>query len=820
MELTKAQKNAVDNIVDYWKHKINKELVFKAPTGSGKTFMMAKMIDQMISLNEGNSKKLFFIIATPSSAELPRQFYNKLNDYKSYLDNKDLKIELVESPSSSNKKGDQSYHLEPEENKVMIFGKSSFGKKRIFTEQGVIDALFDEVRRMQYNQELSLIYIRDEAHIGTKVNKEYINNFENKISRVSDFTIKMSATTEMNQDFVEITEEELINADDVKLLKKNLIYNEGIIERTEVYDGETILRIACKKFKELKKEYDGAKNPGLNGVSPAMLIQVKNSDKNDEENQRIEVLVEKYKKIVEENGLTWATYFSEDKNTSSELREEATLKNLSANNSAYDVIFFKIGPATGWDIPRAAMLVQLRDVTSEKLNVQTIGRIKRNPNPRYPFNDDNIVFNYYIYSNNTFENIELVNWKLKNNFKEEKILFGQINLLNKVTKDVIDDLQYKEDVKALFENHPFESQFLELKEEFNKNQKLEGTVRYSKITQTQETAKLIEFWIEDSVELKIYVERQWELAKEYLKLFDYRYNFLENNLFEGDSDSPIKAIYLKLLDKFKDDLMFSWDTYRYLVIKNLLPKIKKAYKSHVKRFEEFGNFYNLDLANFNQIITFSKEKSDATKKTFPKFEKLSDMVQNKFVYESLNSKNEIKLLSKNEQKFIDDCRKFIDYIDKENTKINHFDWAINSPSGNIFFQYKIVNKNDEDESQMAVEVPKSFPDFITILNKEHLVFIEVKGQGSDDINLEKTNKLLSAYSEYVNSYKKLLSNENSFSRKKFKSLTMIVAAYSSDDSSYFELKGTSTIDSVNQKLQNQDQKRFTSLKSFFNEIAG
>ncbi|SYV92589.1 Uncharacterised protein, partial [Mycoplasmopsis synoviae] len=50
------------------------------------------------------------------------------------------------------------------------------------------------------------------------------------------------------------------------------------------------------------------------------------------------------------------------------------------------------------------------------------------------------------------------------------------------------------------------------------------------------------------------------------------------------------------------------------------------------------------------------------------------MVQNKFVYESLNSKNEIKLLSKNEQKFIDDCKKFIDYIDKENTKINHFDW--------------------------------------------------------------------------------------------------------------------------------------------------
>lgn len=60
-----------------------------------------------------------------------------------------------------------------------------------------------------------------------------------------------------------------------------------------------ILKIALKKFKELKEAYDGAKNDGLNGINPAMLIQVKNSDKNDKENQTIENLVKKYKKIVE-----------------------------------------------------------------------------------------------------------------------------------------------------------------------------------------------------------------------------------------------------------------------------------------------------------------------------------------------------------------------------------------------------------------------------------------------------------------------------------------------------------------------------------------
>ncbi|WP_081619820.1 DEAD/DEAH box helicase family protein [Mycoplasmopsis synoviae] len=50
-------------MVEYWRKKKSKELIFKAPTGSGKTFMMAQVIDKMIS--QANIKKLFFIIATP-----------------------------------------------------------------------------------------------------------------------------------------------------------------------------------------------------------------------------------------------------------------------------------------------------------------------------------------------------------------------------------------------------------------------------------------------------------------------------------------------------------------------------------------------------------------------------------------------------------------------------------------------------------------------------------------------------------------------------------------------------------------------------------
>lgn len=51
------------------------------------------------------------------------------------------------------------------------------------------------------------------------------------------------------------------------------------------------------------------------------------------------------------------------------------------------------------------MLVQLRNVSSDTLNVQTIGRIRRNPNPNFPddelmkINPNSISKNYYVYSN-------------------------------------------------------------------------------------------------------------------------------------------------------------------------------------------------------------------------------------------------------------------------------------------------------------------------------------------------------------------------------------------------------------------------------------
>ena len=167
MKLTSTQQNAVNELVNEFNLNDKNIVYFKAPTGSGKTFMIANVINDITKKYFG--EKLLFVIATLSSAELPQQMKNNLEDYKYYLDfGTYLNIEKVDSPSNSktNNKSDATHSIIAEKNKVLIFGTSSFGKNKILTEEGVFDAFIDQIK----NEGYKLVYIRDEAHYGGETN--------------------------------------------------------------------------------------------------------------------------------------------------------------------------------------------------------------------------------------------------------------------------------------------------------------------------------------------------------------------------------------------------------------------------------------------------------------------------------------------------------------------------------------------------------------------------------------------------------------------------------------------------------------------------
>ena len=148
-------------------------------------------------------------------------------------------------------------------------------------------------------------------------------------------------------------------------------------------------------------------------------------------------------------GLSWVQYFGNDNKESSNIdNDNFTLEKITRNNDTTDAIIFKIGPATGWDIPRACMLVQLRNVCSTALSIQTIGRIKRNPYPNLERNET--TMKYYIHSNEkkTGGDFNIYEYKVKKEFENEPMLV--IRLKNKAKDGFTPDKKIiNEEVKNL-----------------------------------------------------------------------------------------------------------------------------------------------------------------------------------------------------------------------------------------------------------------------------------------------------------------------------------------------------------------------------------
>ena len=186
MLLTNLQAEKVDEIVKHFSDGV-REVQFKSPTGSGKTLQATNVIAKII--NDNPSENFVFVIATISNSELPKSFETKINEYKGDLPTSDFEVEYIESPSSNqSNKSDSVPQIKIVRNKVFIFGKASFGTGRIFTEQEVFSDFIHDCKTQNYK----VIYIRDEAHIGTKNQRTDagILNFEKLMNHNADFILK------------------------------------------------------------------------------------------------------------------------------------------------------------------------------------------------------------------------------------------------------------------------------------------------------------------------------------------------------------------------------------------------------------------------------------------------------------------------------------------------------------------------------------------------------------------------------------------------------------------------------------------------------
>lgn len=824
MKLTNTQQNAVNELVNEFDPNNKNIVYFKAPTGSGKTFMIANVINDITKKYFG--EKLLFVIATLSSAELPQQMKNNLEDYKYYLDfGIYLNIEKVDSPSNSktNNKSDATHSIIAEKNKILIFGTSSFGKNKIFTEEGVFDAFIDQIK----NEEYKLIYIRDEAHYGGETNtakskyldlyndnienekqisstKDEAIKFEARMQQIAQYVIKMTATPN-NKQFkqIVITDKDL-EQDNIKLLKPNYCQNEDIKSLgVDTLSNKDILEIACNKFKEVKAKYiDKINEPSLVGINPAMLIQVRNKHSNEITDSQFDEEINQIISIIKSKGLTYTIYFGDDKSSSkfqtTNIREKIDLKSISQNNSDIDVIIFKIGPATGWNIPRACMLVQLRNVSSDTLNVQTIGRIRRNPNPSFPddelmkINPNSISKNYYVYSNYEKKNREwsyyILQDKFKQNIDDFKFYNGQIN--RNILKETANSKKYNDEILSLIDKKQILNYINnELEYEYSKTHKLIATKEEIKDNNGNYVWREKKS-LRNAIELEMYINDMYKIHQNYV------------------SETTINNVNSKI-NKWWNSLestekIYSKNLIWYAIFKLYLNDIKKLHQKAIdirkkenQGLQEFelidvkklpSNSYQWNTSNFIDMLNSSDIKT--TEKELNYAYVNSDNKSNKHY---LDSNPEQFLLNKIKDEFKE---LYVDYIDEPN-KFNEEVkiWTKNPTLHGINYEYY------ENE----YEIKNSFPDII-IKYKTHQLIIEVKQDNDDHSNNDKINNLLNAYKKYIDEKRETLVSDD---------LTLSVALVSPSPNEKVRFKGYSTKQEINEYLNGHKESSF---HTFFKKI--
>lgn len=368
------QEGTIDQLLQLENEEGEQEYFVKAPTGSGKTYMQAYLISQLI--NKYPNCKIIY--QSLSKGSLAKQSYESIEKYNfqninPYLLTTDKsKEERLTIPTNYN-----TYFLPRDLNKDKGLLKNPL--KDFFTYKTRNDQKF---------------LIIDECHEAHTNIDEYLPFFD----RVYGFSATPKKEQVIRGRYVELTEEE---CEEIQLIKTKKIIHQDDPIYPSIEDKEHSLDWTEKKvlqsledFKEIKKDYKDT------GVNPALIIQISNKTQGSYQKDKI---IE----ILNSKGILWYYrdkdgYESSDKiNELKGVNRHKAWEYVKNNNSNIDVIIFKLAINVGVDIPRACYLLQIRDTQSETLDEQVIGRIRRNP--------------------------KLLEWDSLNKDKQDKLLIAYVN---------------------------------------------------------------------------------------------------------------------------------------------------------------------------------------------------------------------------------------------------------------------------------------------------------------------------------------------------------------------------------------------------------
>ena len=672
----------IDEHLDFYKTRKNKNKIpntkdihFIAPTGSGKTIMAFGLMDMLAEKKEN----LVFIWIAPNTLH-----YQSLEKFRNLSDKTVSNLLPIDSDEIES---DNTLNA----NEILCLNWSSLDKtSNLLIKENETGRYLDNIIKKTKDDDKIIIALIDESHIASQNQKTKAYEFLQKLNSV--LQIEITATPKnisLHDDKVEVIE------DDVKaegVIKKQFIFNDFSDENI---NDEKLIKYAYNKLQEITKMYEKYTN---GKIIPLMIIQIENE--NVDECRKEQVKIEKY---LENIGLNIkkdiAYYLSEDKSKS---------ENLAKNDNPIQIVFTKTAIATGWDCPRASVLLTFRKSKDDKFKTQVLGRINRMPELKHY--DEILLDSAYVYANVTKYIPNDLTFKVKTAIEAN----NETVTIKKGLKNII-SLPYFQKwmvIEKFYKSEYDIKQFIEKKcLNFIKNAHLDIKDITSDIIQNLKIEHIQDIAISKNN------AKYMLTTDEIQKIVSYsfaRSGFEEINikpkqgtLFEVEKSLvPFDTIHLlNILKKSLNQLQNK--SYNYLDIYKIILNYQN-YANFIKLLSDIKNeSYKKRLSKVSKDIIFDELEEDFNFMWNPENEFICDKsILKKLSYKSLYNKDCVKDFNTFEKLFIS--------LLEDNKNVKY--WYRNGSTNNYFcIPYK---KNNI--------IREFFPDFIVLYNDDTIGIYDTK----------------------------------------------------------------------------------------------
>lgn len=393
---------------------------FTAPTGAGKTIIMAALIESIFFGDESYAEQQKAVVIWLSDSP-------QLNEQsKLKIDSKADKIRLGQCVTVSEDSFDKEFF---EDGHIYFLNTQKLSKTSNLTKNGdgrtytIWQTLANTVRE----KSARLYFIIDEAHRGmqgreagkaTTIMQKFIKGSDEDKIPTMPVVIGMSATTQRFNTLVEGTSstihKSVVTADEVRasgLLKDRIVITYP--EEGSVNKDMAILQAAADDWKEKWEHwYQYCYEQHYAYVNPVFVIQVLNGSGNKLSDTDLDDCL----RIIEERtgfrfeaGQVVHTFGQTNSSiqvNGLDVRYEEPSRISDDRNIR--VVFFKENLSTGWDCPRAETMMSFKHANDATYIAQLLGRMVRTPMQMYIQVDDvlNDVHLYLPYFNeNTVKDV-------------------------------------------------------------------------------------------------------------------------------------------------------------------------------------------------------------------------------------------------------------------------------------------------------------------------------------------------------------------------------------------------------------------------------